>query len=160
MSRPLAYGQANDQCDTIEVWADASQPWQHNGGKWVHLAKNASRLATLASGGNIADLIGWAEVGLYSASSTVGQDKISVNVHPAARYEMPINATQTEQQLRQLQGKTCDIETSSGVQYANHDASTDQTLLIVGYKYYGSGTGEQSLLVRRYGLTVSATEVA
>ena len=160
MGRPIAYGCVNEQVDNIEVWADASQPWQANGGKWVHLGENTSRCAVLCSGTNTNNIIGWAEVGTYSSASTVGQDKITVNVHPVARFEMPINATQTEQELRQLQGKVCDIEMVSGIQYANYDAATDKTLEIVGYKYYGEGTGEQSVEVRRYSITKSATMVA
>lgn len=159
MARPVAYGQANTPKNVVEVWAQASQPFQANSGRWVFLS-SASRLATLASGTNTADLVGWADVGTFSTSSTVGQDKIPVNTHDEATYEMPINATRTESQLRQLNGKVCDIEIASGIQYANYDAATDKTIQIVGYKYYGSGTGEQSLLTRKYKKNESATMVA
>jgi len=152
----VAYGKAH-RGDAVQVWANASQPWQGEGGKWVHLA-TASRLATLSSGTNTSDLFGWANVGTYSSSSIAGQDWISVCIERDAVYEMPINATQTLSQLRYLQGKTCDIILTSGIQYANYAASTDQTLEIVGYKYYDST--KQTLLVRRYLNTISATEVA
>lgn len=162
MARPVAYGCVNEQVDNIEIWADASQPWQANGGKWVHVGENASRCAVIASATNkdATDIIGWAEVGTYSSSSTIGQDKITVNIHPAARFEMPMNYTQTEQQLRQLIGKTCDIQVAGEIQYINPSTSADQSMHIMGYKYYGEETGEQSLLVKRYAGTVSATEVA
>lgn len=159
MGRPAVYGQVNTIEDIHEVRTAASQGFQANGGKFVHLA-TASRLATIASGACLMDLVGWATVGTFSTSSTVGQDAVPVNFADDAVYEMPINATQTETQLKQLVGKVCDIETSSGIQYANYDAATDKTLQIVGYKYYGSGTGEQSVFVRLYSQTKSATMVA
>lgn len=157
MSRPVAYGQAFEE-PVVQVPAAASQPFQANGGKFVIL--NTSRHATLASGGNTSDVFGWAEVGTFSSSSTAGQDIIGVNIALDATYEMPINATQTESQLKLLVGKTCDIEVVGGIQYANYDASSDDTIEIVGYKYYGSGSGEQSVLVRLYARNQSATGVA
>ena len=157
MGRPVAYGQAFGGTFCVPVPAAASQPFQANGGKFVIL--NSSRHATLASGGNTSDLVGWAEVGTFSSSSTAGNDIISVNMAADSAYEIPINATQTESQLKLLVGKTCDIETVSGLQYANYDASSDDTLEIVGYKYYGSRTGEQSLLVRLYARNKSSTGV-
>ena len=159
MARPVAYGCVNEQVDNIEVWADASQPFQANSGKFVHVGENASRCAVLCSEANL-DVLGWAEIGTDSTSTTIGQDKITVNIHPAARYEMPINGTQTEQQLRQLMGKYCNIAVSGGIQYANHSSAGNQTLQIVGYKYYGEGTGEQSLYVRLYSPSGTASGVA
>lgn len=159
MARPVAYGQVFGGRTIVGIRASASVPFQANSGKFVRL-NTASRLATLASGTGIQDLIGWADVGTFSTSSTVGQDVIPVNVDVTAVYEMPINVTQTETQLLQLIGKVCDLETSSGIQYANHDAATDKTLLVVGYKYYGAGTGEQSLLVKLNILTQSLTMAA
>lgn len=157
MARPATYGQVFGGNTTVEIWAGASQPFQANSGRFVHV-ENTSRLATLASGTQLKDLIGWADVGTFSSSSTAGQDKIPVIIDQTAVFEMPINATQTETELRYLVGKTCDIEISGGIQYANYDASTDLTLQIVGYQYYGPGTGEQSLLVRLRG-SLSGTEV-
>lgn len=157
MGRPVAYGQAFGGNLCVPVPAAASQPFQANGGKFVIL--NSSRHATLASGGNTSDLVGWAEAGTFSSSSTAGADIVSVNMAADSVYEMPINATQTESQLKLLVGKICDIETVSGLQYANYDASTDDTLEIIGYKYYGSGSGEQSLLVRLYARNKSSTGV-
>lgn len=157
MGRPVAYGKALPDDVVVQVPAAASQAFQANGGKFVIL--NSSRHATLASGGNTSDVFGWAEVGTFSSSSTAGQDIIPVDVSESA-YEIPINATQTESQLKLLVGKTCDIEVVSGIQYANYDASSDDTLQIVGYKYYGSGSGEQSLLVRLYARNQSSTGVA
>jgi hypothetical protein len=154
MARPVAYGCSNDCKSVRTISVAASQNFQANGGRFVYL--NSSRHAVIASGGNILDLIGWADVGTYSGSTTAGADKVPVNVALGAEYEIPINATRTEAQLIALVGKVCDLETSSGVQYANYDAATDKTIQIVGYKYYGSGTGEQSLLVRLYGSAGSA----
>lgn len=159
MSRPTAYGQVNDVRSVYPYPAAASQPFQANGGKFVLLDVNMSMRATLASGANTLNLIGWAEAGTFSSSSTSGQDIIPVNTAWDAVYEMPINATQNETQLKLLLGKTCDIEKVSGLQYANYDATVDNTLIIVGYKYYGSGTGEQSLLVRLNEKTITHTGV-
>jgi len=159
VARPVAYGQAFGGRTVVGIRAGSAQPFQANSGKFVFLATD-SRLATLASGTTTADLIGWADVGTFSTATTSGADIIPVNVDETAVYEMPINATQTESQLKQLIGKVCDIETSSNIQYADYDAATDKTIQIVGYKYYGSGTGEQSVLVRLYGQAQSATMVA
>ncbi len=159
MARPVAYGQVDTNENIREVYCAASQPFQANGGKFVHLGAS-SMLATLASGSNTANLVGWALVGTFSSSSTAGKDIVPVNFHQDATYEMPINATQSETQLKALVGKVTDLEVSSGIQYVNYDAATDMTIQIVGYKYYGIGTGEQSVLVRLYNKNQSATAVA
>jgi len=159
MSRPVAYGQAYGGKLMVDIACAASQPFQANGGKWVHLA-TASMLATLSSGANTANLVGWADVGTLSSSSTAGNDIVPVNLALDAAYEMPINATQTETQLRQLVGKLCDIEIASAIQYADYDASSDNSLQIIGYKYYGSEAGEQSLICRlNHGAITSYTGV-
>lgn len=159
MSRPVAYGQAFGGRAIVDVWTTASQTFQANSGKWVGV-ENTSRTATLVSGTYTNNILGWADVGTFTSSSTDGADIIPVNTDMEAVYEMPINATQSEHQLKLLKGKVCDIVLTSNIQYAAYNAATDKTLLIVGYKYYGSGTGEQSLLVKRYSLNISNTLVA
>lgn len=158
MARPVAYGQANKEQSVVRVWANAGEPFQANGGRIVYLATN-SRLATLlkvATSSND-NIIGWAEVGTFSTSTTTGADIIPVNIHRDAVYEMPLNYTQTETQLKMLIGKTCDTQYASGVQYANPSTSTFDILQVVDYKYYGSGTGEQSVLVRLVEKNISYT---
>lgn len=148
------YGQDNDVRATIEIPCQASVAFKYNGGKFV--TQDSNQRIGLSIAGDT-KIIGWAEVGEFTTSSTAGQDKVSVNVAKDAVYEMPIDAAQTEAQLKALIGKTCDIIVTNGVQYADYDASSDDVLQIVGYHYYGSDSGEQTLLVRLYqpNLTVS-----
>jgi hypothetical protein len=157
MGRPAVYGQANAVKAVVQIPAAASVSLAANGGRFVCLVSNR---ATLASGSNTGGMFGWTEACNFTTSSTAGNDVLAVNIAKDAIYEIPINATQTETELKALIGETCDLEVVSGIQYANYDASSDDTIQIVGYKYYGTGSGNQSLLVRLYARNESASSVA
>jgi len=138
------YGQVAGPLVTVKVPAAASQNFERKSGKFVYSASGYMTIA--ASGAD--ELFGWALVGDVTTGTTAGDDELSVNISPDAVYEMPIDTAQTEAQLIALIGKCCDIVTTSNIQYADHDAATDLVLQIVGYRYYESGLGGQTLYVR------------
>jgi hypothetical protein len=155
MARPVAYGQAFGGKSIVQIPAAASQSFRAEGGRWVTL--DGSRLATIASN-NLPDLIGWVETsGTFSTSSTAGQDILAVNVADDAVYEMPVVSALTESSCKILIGKQCDLETISDIQYCNYDASSVDNIMIVGYKFYNTGVGGQSVLVRKQPLNASLT---
>lgn len=155
MARPVSYGQAFGGRSIIQVPTAASKSFRSEGGRFIHL--NAARHAVIASNNGV-DLIGWAETtGTWSSSSTAGADVIAVNVAVDAVYECPVVSAITESTCKGLIGKVTDLEIISDLQYVNYDASATQTIQVVGYKYYGSLVGEQSLLVRLSPRTQSMT---
>lgn len=146
MARPVAYGQAFGGRLTIPVGAAASKSFRAEGGRFVY--KNTTGHVMIASN-NAENLLGWAETsGTWSSSATAGADILAVNVANDAVYEMPVVSAITESACKAIIGKLADIEVISDIQYLNYDASATNMLQIVGYKFYGTGVGEQSLLVR------------
>lgn len=155
MARPVAYGQAFGGRSIIQVGAAASKSFRAEGGRFVW--KNLAGHVMVASN-NAIDLLGWAETsGTWSSSSTAGADIIAVNVATDAVYEMPVPSAITESACKGLIGKVSDLEIISDIQYVNYVASATSMIQIVGYKYYGSGLGEQSLLVKMWPRVASAT---
>ncbi len=154
MGARVNFGQVNDVRAIVEIPCQASVAFKYLGGKFVTQDANQRVGLSVAADTKI---IGWADVGEFTSNSTAGADKVAVNVAKDATYEMPIDITRTEAQLKALIGETCDIIVTGGIQYADIDASSDDVLQIVGYHYYGSGSGEQTVLVRLYqpNLTVS-----
>jgi len=69
---------------------------------------------------------------------------------------MRLDAARTKAQLEAVVGETCDIIVTSNIQYADFDASSDDVLEIVDYRYYGSALGEQTLIVRLYQPNITA----
>jgi hypothetical protein len=116
-------------------------------GKWMTLDTN--NRADISSATDTA-ILGWALVGDWTTSSTAGRDVISVNINHDIIGEMPLDAARTEAQLKGYIGETCDIVVTSNIQYADYDASSIDILEIMGYRYYGSASGEQTLLCRVY----------
>ena len=135
------YGQLNDNRTPISVLTGAAIAFKANGGKLVTGYGGSLALAVAA---NLA-ILGWADVAEFTTATT---DKITVNTNFEAVYEMPIDAVRTVAQLDALVGKTCDVVVGTGIQYADFDAATDNTLQIMGYSYYGSAAGMQTLHVR------------
>ena len=153
MGSRINFGQVNDVRDPRSVLTGAAIAFKNNGGKFVTGVGNSLALAGAAS----TALLGWAEVSEFTTATT---DVITVNMAKDAVYEMPIDTAVTEAALQALVGKTCDIIVTSGIQYANHDASAIDILQIVGYGYYGSALGEQTLFVRLYQPNVTVSGVA
>ena len=150
MGARINYGQLNDVRLPISVLTGATVAFKNNGGKWVSGYGGA---ITLSSATSVA-ILGWAEVGEFTAAAT---DVITVNIAKDAIYEMPLAAAVTEAALQALVGKACDIVVTGGIQYANYAASTYGPLQIVGYSYYGSAAGEQTVWVRINPATSSGT---
>ena len=144
MGSQPSYGQVAGPVVTVQAPAKASQNFELRSGKFVY---SQSGYMTIAASG--ADqLFGYAFIGDRTTGTTDGDDTLTVNISTDAIYELPIDTAQTLAQLIALVGLTCDIVTTSNIQYADHDISVDDVLMIVGYKYYGSASGEQTLYVR------------
>lgn len=137
-----AFGQVNDVRAPRAFKTASTLAFKNKGGKFVTI--NTSGVIALAVATAKA-IIGWAEVGEFTC---VAGDLITVNTARDAIYEMPIDAAKTEAELIALMGQCCDIVVTGGIQYADLDASTDDTLQLVGYHYFGSALGEQTVLVR------------
>jgi hypothetical protein len=152
MGGRINYGQVNDVRQPYSVLTGAAIAFKNNGGKFVSGYGGSLVLAVAASTG----LLGWAEIGEVTTETT---DIITVNMAKDAVYEMPLDMTRTEAQLKALVGKCCDIIVTAGIQYADVNATVLDILQIVGYHYYGSGSGEQTVLVRLNQAAVTVTGV-
>lgn len=159
MGRPVAYGQVFGSNACLPVPAAASQVFEAKGGKFVYLHSTA-RTAILAGQSDTTDLVGWADVGSMTTASTAGEDIINVNMAQDGVYEIGINGSQTESELKTKIGEVCDLYINASIQYAAINSATDDTLKILGYKYYGSLLGEQSVLVRLNQINITLTGVA
>ena len=133
--------------------AAASLNFENRSGKLVYI--DASNQLAIA-GATTTNIIGWAIVGDVTTSSTAGDDLVVVNLGKGIIFEMPLNAARTEAQLKALIGETCDIIVTSNIQYANYAASAIDILEIMGYRYYGSASGQQTLLCRLYEPNITA----
>ena len=129
----------------------ASVVFKFLSGKFVQL--NSSGNVLLASSSSL-DIIGWAMTGDWTASTTAGNDMVPVNMAHDAIYEMPIygdlptGTAVTEATLKGYIGLICDLDTTSNVQTVKPTGTTYNVVQVVGYKYYGSGAGQQTLLVK------------
>ena len=156
MGKVNNFGQINDVRTMVELPLQASVAFKYLGGKFVTIDGDEQVGLTADSE---AYIVGWAMVGEFTGNSTAGRDKVAVNMARGAVYEMPIDTTLTETELKALLGKTCDIVVTSGIQYADHDAGDDNVIQIVGYHYYGAAAGEQTLLVRLWDPNITAYSV-
>ncbi len=157
MSRPVAYGQVCGSDFAASFPAGASVSFNANSGKFVCMSSSYLYLVGTASK---SDIVGWAQAGTMSTQSTAGRDLISVLQDRDGIYEMPLSRSFTETELKSRLGLTCDITVTDNIQTASISSSTYDQLQIVGYKYYGDQTGEQSVLVRLYGSNLTYTGVA
>ena len=144
MGSQPSYGQIAGPVWTVQMPAKASQNFELRSGKFVY--SNAGYANIAAAGAD--QIYGYAFIGDKTTGTTDGDDTLTINISTDAIYELPLDAARTEAQLIALVGKTCDIVTTSNIQYADYDAATDNVLMIVGYRYYGSASGEQTLYVR------------
>ena len=151
MGKRNNYGQINDVRCPMVFPAATTSAMKAAGGKFVTIDTNGAITLGTASGLTV---IGWAQVGEFTF---VAGDMITVNIAADAVYEMPIDATATEAELKALLGQTCDLKVDTGIQQADIGSSSYDQLQIVGYHYFGSGSGEQTVLVR---LNRSVTDAA
>lgn len=141
----IKYGQVKGPVVSQNYPVAASVVFKHLGGAFVQV--NSSGHVLIAPAG-VTDLIGWAFTGDFTASATAGQTEVAVNLSLDAQYEMPIDTARTEAQLKALIGLFCDIIVTSDIQYADYDGQSENILQIVGYNYYGSALGQQTLVVK------------
>ena len=155
MGSQPSYGQIAGPLVTVQAPAAASQNFELKSGKFVY---SASGYMTIAASG--ADQIfGYALIGDKTTGSAAGDDTLTVNVSTDAIYELPIDETLTEAELIALVGLACDIVTTSNIQMADVSTGTDNVLMIVGYRYYGSASGEQTVYVRMTPKELAQTSV-
>ena len=155
MARPVAYGQAFGGRLVVQAPTAASVSFRAEGGRFCY--KNAAGNVMIASN-NAENLLGWAETsGTWSSSATAAANIIAINISDEAVFEMPIVSAITESTCKGLIGKLTDIEVISDIQYVNCDASSTNMLQVIGYKFYGTAVGEQSLLVKKCPRTASFT---
>lgn len=150
MAKPVGYGQVSGGKAVYDFPAGASVSIRPESGKWMCMTSSYAYLVGTSSNSNI---IGYAEIGgTFSTAATAGNDLVPVNTDRSAVVEMPILpsvGSYTETNLKARLMMHCDINLSTnGIQYADTATSTLNQIQIVGYKYYGSALGEQTVLVR------------
>lgn len=153
MARPVGYGQVGGGRFIQDIPFAASTSIRNDCGKFiVRVASYAGLMGTESC----TDIMGWCVAGgTFSTASTDGADVLPVNTDWSGVYEMPIlpaNGTYTESGLKARLGRMCDVNLSTnGLQYADLTTSTYDQIQIVGYRFYGAGTGEQTVYVRLNG---------
>jgi hypothetical protein len=60
----------------------------------------------------------------------------------------PSGTAITETTLKGYIGKMCDLDVTSDIQSVNPSGTSYNVVQIVGYKYYGAGAGQQTLIVK------------
>lgn len=106
----------------------ASEAFKNSGGKFVWF--DTSRRIEVAGSGNNPDsgafILGWAECGEFTASSTEGKTKLMVDVSTNSVYRIPADAAVTAA----MRGKSCDLVTASDIQKADVGEANEKYLLI------------------------------
>lgn len=147
----IKFGQVKGPVVSQEFPLAASTVFKNLSGCFVQM--NSSGNILLAAT-NVTDIIGWAMTGDWTGSATAAASKVAVNMAHDAVYEMPIygdlpaGTAVAESTLKGYIGKICDLDTNSNVQTVNPSGTTYNVVQIVGYNYYGSGAGQQTLLVK------------
>ena len=149
----VKYGQVKGIVVGIEYPIAASAVFKNLSGCFVQV-DSSGRIA-IAGTDTATDILGWAEVGEFTASATAGQSKAVVNIAKDATYFMPLVAAYTEAQLAGYVGKFMDIYIASNIQYANPGATSVNIIKAVGYRYWGSAAGQQALEVQIVDKTVT-----
>jgi hypothetical protein len=149
MSRPLFYDKVHS---VINMPVGASEVFKSLSGHYVKM-DDSGRIEV--AGAADLDIIGWAfSPADFTSSATEGADSLDVETNIfGIPFEIPAcgaaGAAVTESTLAGMIGETCDIQmVSTYYQYADTSASTYDMLLCLGYRYYGSAAGMQSLIVR------------
>jgi hypothetical protein len=114
---------------TGPVPVGASTVFKNTGGKFCWF--DTSRRLEIAGSGNNPDagafIFGWALTGAYTSSSTEGGDSVQVDVSTNSVYRMPADAAV----LATMRGKSCDLVTTSDIQYADIGEANEKYLIIV-----------------------------
>ena len=148
--RPPKFGFIGGHELNVEFELQASEIFKHRGGAFVTM-DSSEQIGVSVSGDT--QILGWAFTGEYTTPSTAGIIRLPVNIAVDALYLMLLAtsdaaAARTEAQLKDLIGKTCDLDVISDVQYADYGATVTDVIQIVDYRYWGSAVGEQAVVVR------------
>lgn len=144
----LRYGYvAGDRVFVEAAWA-ASQSVYAKSGRFV---KMSSGYLAIAGDGDT-ELVGFAEHREETSSSTAGNTKTQLDRSLNSIYKIPINSGTL---TRAMFYKTCDISVSSTVQGVQLDASSEDTLMIVG----GDVANNKWVLVQLNPIKLGATGV-
>lgn len=120
--------------------------------KFGHFVTTDSSGDMVLAATNAVAIVGWAFSNDTAKSSTAGADWVSVNVADDAVYRIPAcnnGSAVTEANLIAALGKCIGVYTSGTSQYGDLATAGENTLLVVGYDYYGSSLGEQYVHVKR-----------
>lgn len=148
--RPPKFGFIGGSELNVNYEVQASEVFKHTGGAFVTM-DSSEQIGVSVSGDT--QILGWAFTGDYTTPSTAGIIQLPVNIALDALYLLPLAtadaaAARTEAQLKDLIGKTCDLDVISNIQYADYGATVTDVIQIVDYRYWGSATGEQAVVVR------------
>ncbi len=150
MGRPLKYGIFNGDPIMKSFPVGASERFYNLSGKFVRM--DGSGRIEICNASNV-NIIGWAECGEFTASSTEGADKVDVNCNLETAYEIPAytdGTTAVTAAVATLHvGESCDIVmVSTYYQYASIATSSVDILVVIGYVIYGSALNQQSVIVK------------
>lgn len=122
----LKYGHVRGGKVSHPVPIGASEVFKTASGQFV--TNDASGRAEVAGDGT-ASLWGHMECEEFTASSTEGADVRNMIVDPSAVFRIPVNSGTY---VATMLGETCDLSVSSSIQGAQLDASSEDTVRIVG----------------------------
>ena len=147
--RPIKFGCIGGHQLLVDYPVQASQVFKHTGGGFVSM-DSSERIGVAVSSDT--QILGWCETGDYTTPSTAAIIQLPVDIGFGALYLLPLAtsdaaAARTEAQLKDLIGKTCDLDVISNIQYADYGASSTDVIKIVDYRYWGSAAGEQAVVV-------------
>jgi hypothetical protein len=122
----LIYGQIRGGKASHPAPIGASEVFKNQSGKFV--SNDGSGRAEVAGDGTAA-IWGHLECEEFTASATEGADVRNLVVDPSAVFRIPVNSGTY---VVAMLGKTCDLSVATSIQGAQLDASSEDTLRIVG----------------------------
>lgn len=124
--KQLKYGHIRGGTQGYSGIVAASQTILAASGKFVYRTGASTATYTLGADA-IGEIAGWMEI--EAISSTAGTEVRKIINDLTAVFRIPINSGTYAEYMK---GKTCDMSVSSNVQGAQLDASSEDTLIIVG----------------------------
>lgn len=120
-----------------DVPVGAGVVFTDTGGKFVWF--DTSRRIEIAGSGLNPDsttlIYGWVEWGAFTASSTEGKDKVSVDISPFSVYYIPADDTVAKTMI----GAVCDLITGSDIQKADVGEKNEKYLIVVDVDVVNQG---------------------
>ena len=136
---PGIYGHVSGGKSGALVGMGASEVIKNAGGKAVHFSTSTG-LAEISAAGETP--IGWVVLGEQTCSSTAGNTKAWCITDKTAVFRIPAlydNSSYTVVLAETLMMESCDVVVASTIQYINPTLSSEDGLVIVGWKA-NSGT--------------------